>query len=508
METRSRLYQVWTIAKIELGHAFFSKRAFWVYFLALLPAIIFLGHNLQVKFTRDRLSAAGQVKPALVDGIQQDESPEAIIQRLGKPAQDYKWESRRRVRNAGDLPGVTTHTIEPPYEARFIRLNILAPAYNSDRAARIYEFEVYGEGATNLALRRPATGSLPCSADEGPEKAFNGSVKGGIRDRWCSREWNRFLQVDLGQVFKIKRIILRHAGAGGESEELNTALFNVQASSDDKLFGTIVNPTGARYMEEITARRRLVYFDGTRQARLQFADGKLTTRDISPLLNFEEDRQIFAGVFQFFYLRLAIFFGCLGIFMNLFRGEMLDRTLHFWLLAPVRREVLLAGKYAAGLIASATIFACGTLLCQAILLWTHNAVEVGAYWQQAGLSHVFWYTAAAVLGCIGYGSVFLATGLLLRNPIIPAAVLLGWEGINGFLPEWLQKLSVLYYLQSVCPVPAPLDKNMPALLQLLLAPAAPASRTGSILGLFLVTLVVLWAARLAVRRMQISYSTE
>ena len=29
------------------------------------------------------------------------------------------------------------------------------------------------------------------------------------------------------------------------------------------------------------------------------------------------------------------------MFMYLFRGEMTNRTLHFWLLAPVRREVLL-----------------------------------------------------------------------------------------------------------------------------------------------------------------------
>ena len=91
-------------------------------------------------------------------------------------------------------------------------------------------------------------------------------------------------------------------------------------------------------------------------------DGKLISRDLSPLLNFEEDRRIFAGVFQFFYLRLAIFFGCLGIFMNLFRGEMLDKTLHFWFLAPARREVLLAGKYAAGLIAS-IIFLPAELCC-------------------------------------------------------------------------------------------------------------------------------------------------
>ena len=62
-----------------------------------------------------------------------------------------------------------------------------------------------------------------------------------------------------------------------------------------------------------------------------------------------------------------------------------------------------------------------------------------------------------MLGCVGYGSVFLALGLYVRNPIVPAAVLLAWEGVNGILPHALQKLSILYYLQSLCPVPAPMD---------------------------------------------------
>jgi ABC-type transport system involved in multi-copper enzyme maturation permease subunit len=241
---------------------------------------------------------------------------------------------------------------------------------------------------------------------------------------------------------------------------------------------------------------------------LQFVDNKLVSKGIHLQRNFEEDRQIFAAVFQQFYLRLAIFFGCLGIFMNLFRGEMLDKTLHFWFLAPARREVLLAGKYAAGLIASTAIFVGGVALCFAALMWTQNPVEVQSYWQGVGMTHLFWYIAATVFGCMGYGSVFLAAGMLMRNPIIPAAVLLGWEAVNGFLPEILQKLSVLYYLQSLCPVPMPTDKDMPALLQLLLAPAAPASHTGAVIGLIAVTALVLWIARIAIRRMEVSYSTE
>ena len=37
--------------------------------------------------------------------------------------------------------------------------------------------------------------------------------------------------------------------------------------------------------------------------------------------NLGEDTHDFAGVFQFFFLRLAVFFGCVGIFLNLFRSE-------------------------------------------------------------------------------------------------------------------------------------------------------------------------------------------
>jgi hypothetical protein len=49
---------------------------------------------------------------------------------------------------------------------------------------------------------------------------------------------------------------------------------------------------------------------------------------------------------------------------------------------------------------------------------------------------------------------------------------------------------------------------MPALLQLLLNPAAPASHAGAICGIIGVTALVLWVAVLAIRRMEVSYSTE
>jgi hypothetical protein len=504
-----RARQAWTIARLEIRRVFVARRGLWVYVLALLPSLVFFGHGVEAKFRSERLARRGLAAPALMDSVREGEAVADVKTRLGEPAEE-RWSVRtRRVRQGTGNGGTTTHVIEPAVDARFVRLNVIQPSYNWEPVARIYEFEVYGpDGPGNLALGRPATGSLPCRQDRGPEKAVNGSVAGGEADSWCSIDRPLFLQLDLGATRPVMRFVVKHASAGGESEESDTQAFNIQVSTDGKAFTTVETSTGAGFVEERTEYRDIIYFDGRREARLLFVDGTLESRNISRVLNFEEDRAIFAGIFQFFYLRLAIFFGCLGMFMYLFRGEMANRTLHYWLLAPARREVLLAGKYAAGLIASAVIFGGGALLAFAAMVWPHDAVEVQAYWDAGGMAHAFWYAAAAALGCVGYGSVFLAIGLYVRNPIIPAAVLLAWEGAHGILPQVLQKISILYYLQSLCPVPAPMDADAPALIRLLAAPVAPASRPGAMLGLLLLTAFVLWIAGRAVRRLEIAYGAD
>jgi len=260
--------------------------------------------------------------------------------------------------------------------------------------------------------------------------------------------------------------------------------------------------------ERRPARRFMTFFDGRREWNLRFEDDVLVRKSERSIVDFADDRQIYAGVFQYFYLRLAIFFGCLGIFMNLFRGEMLDETLHFWFLVPAPRWVLLVGKYVAGLLTAVVIFTAGAALSFLLMLWPQESAELASFWPNPGLSHLFWYCAAAALACVGYGSVFLAAGLLLKNPIVPAVVILFWESINSFLPAMLQKLSVLYYVQALTPVPVPIESGAPLLVQLLMSPAAPPSVARAIFGLVALTVVVLFAAASAVRRLEINYSTD
>lgn len=96
---------------------------------------------------------------------------------------------------------------------------------------------------TNLALHKPAKGSVACNADETPDKAFNGSVSGGTSDKWCSLEDSKWLQVDLGANYTVNRIVIRHAGAGDESPDWNTRAFKIHVSTDGKTFTDLVNVT-------------------------------------------------------------------------------------------------------------------------------------------------------------------------------------------------------------------------------------------------------------------------
>ena len=358
MTTEFRIRQALIIARLELGRVFFSKRSFWVYGLALFPALIFLIHGINEKRDRDRYEPQ-KISAALVDQIQEGQRETEVRAQLGSPANERTYRGRRR---------------------------------DEDRTR------------------------------------FQGSY--------------------------------------------------------------------------------LMYYDGQRKIHLNFEDGILTQKRVRSYDTGEEDRQAYSGVFQYFYLRLAIFFGSLGIFMNLFRGELLDKTLHFWFLAPARREVLLAGKYLAGLAAAVVIFTGGVALSFALMVWGLPAADAQAYWAEQAPSHLLGYLGAAALACLGYGSVFLAAGLLVRNPVVVAMMISFWEGMNGFLPAWLQKLSVLYYVQSLCPVAAPMDDGAPALLKMLLSPAEPAETWVALLGILGVTALVLWVASRAVRRLEINYGTD
>jgi peptidylprolyl isomerase len=108
----------------------------------------------------------------------------------------------------------------------------------------VYGLKKHSSGSQNLALNARATSTASCTPEQGPEKAFNGSAKGGPDDQWCSSVPNPYLEADLGRPYNIGRFVIEHAGAAGEDFNLNTRDFNIQVSLDGSHFSTVASATG------------------------------------------------------------------------------------------------------------------------------------------------------------------------------------------------------------------------------------------------------------------------
>ena len=218
-------------------------------------------------------------------------------------------------------------------------------------------------------------------------------------------------------------------------------------------------------------------------------------------MDFSQYPAIFSVIYNTLILRTVIFFGCAWIFMNLFRGEIVDRSLHYYFLSAVRRDVLVTGKYLSGLVTSIILFTTVTVVCLSLLFFPHFfSASTRFFLDGAGLGQLFTYIGITILACIGYGAFFLVVGLFFRNPIIPAMFLYGWEWLNFLLPPLLKKISVIHYLNSL--VPVPLSEGPIAVA------AEPTPAWISIPGLLIVTALVLFAASRRIRRMEISYGSD
>src|SRR5215213_2943490 len=210
---------------------------------------------------------------------------------------------------------------------------------------------------------------------------------------------------------------------------------------------------------------------------------------------------IYSLIYNVLMLRTLIFFGSAWIFMNLFRGELVDRSLHYYFLSAVRREVLVVGKYISGLATSILLFTATTVIAMLLLYFPHFYSQSVRYFTEGrGLTQLLTYAGITVLACLGYGAFFLFIGLFVRNPIIPAVLLYGWEWLNFLLPPLLKKISVIHYLNSL--VPVPMSEGPFAVV------AEPTPAYIAIPSMLVVTILVLILAAYRIRHMEIRYGSD
>ncbi|MCW2504070.1 MAG: secreted trypsin-like serine protease, partial [Actinomycetia bacterium] len=115
----------------------------------------------------------------------------------------------------------------------------------------------------NLALNKPTKSKqASCSANEGPEKAVNGSVSGGNSDKWCSGVAGaKSLEVDLGANHALTKFVVKHAGTGGEAASLNTKNFILETSTGGGVWttaATISNNTASTTTNAVSVTARWI----------------------------------------------------------------------------------------------------------------------------------------------------------------------------------------------------------------------------------------------------------
>lgn len=212
----------------------------------------------------------------------------------------------------------------------------------------------------------------------------------------------------------------------------------------------------------------------------------------------------FAIGFQGFVLPMVLFFACVVVFAGVARRDVRQRTRHHYLLCPVRREVLLAGRFAAGVAVAFAFLGAGTVLAYALaylqLLGTERFAVERFFGAGPGLSHLGVYLAVVLLGAIGYGAVFTALGLYVRNPIVPVIAVAGWESLTPWFPPGLKAITIYHYLRGLCPVP--IAEGPFALL------GEPPAPWLAVLGLLLLAAALLALAGWKLRRIEIDYGDE
>lgn len=217
--------------------------------------------------------------------------------------------------------------------------------------------------------------------------------------------------------------------------------------------------------------------------------------------DFNQYSVIYSIIYNGLILRTLVFFGSAWIFMNLFRGEMVDRSLHYYFLSAVRREVLVVGKFISGLTTSVILFTTTTVVAMLLLYFPHFYSQSLRYFTEGrGLGQLLTYAGITILACLGYGAFFLVVGLFVRNPIIPALLLYGWEWLNFLLPPLLKKVSVIHYLNSL--VPVPVSEGPFAVV------AEPTPAWIAIPSMLVVTILVLILAAYRIRHMEIRYGSD
>jgi hypothetical protein len=187
---------------------------------------------------------------------------------------------------------------------------------------------------------------------------------------------------------------------------------------------------------------------------------------------------IFGLMIWGFYLRFSV--PLLGVFYGtaLIADEVEDKTITYLFTRPVSRGAVLVGKYLAYLSCTGLVVLPSVMLVFFIVVPLLNG-SIGAAFPDLVKD-----LALLAVGLAVYGALFALVGAWLKRPLLTGLVFIfGWEWWIVFVPGYMKRFTVVYYMQGLVPHAMPQDGVMSSILTILQANEVMPSAATAVVGL-------------------------
>lgn len=153
---------------------------------------------------------------------------------------------------------------------------------------------------------------------------------------------------------------------------------------------------------------------------------------------------LYGVIVAVYYVRNVLPLAALFYATSLIADEVEGKTLGYLLTRPVRRESILAGKFAAYVVTTLALALPSTVVTFFLLLTARGFSGIGS-----AVPDLFRDMGVIALTLLAYGALFTLAGVLLRRPVIPGLLFLFvWELVAN-LPGYLPRFTVTAWLRSL-----------------------------------------------------------
>jgi len=187
---------------------------------------------------------------------------------------------------------------------------------------------------------------------------------------------------------------------------------------------------------------------------------------------------IFGLMIWGFYLQFSV--PLLGMFYGtaLIADEVEDKTITYLFTRPVSRGAVLVGKYLAYLGCT------GLVVLPSVMLVFFLVVPLEGGSIGTSFPDLVKDLALLAVGLAVYGALFALVGAWFKRPLLTGLVFIFlWEPIIVFVPGYMKRFTVSYYIQGLVPHAMPQDGVVTSILTILQANEVVPSAAASLIGL-------------------------